>query len=263
MRRLWALWIAAGLIVLLLAACNGDDKKDQKDTDNPNVVPPDSTEEVGPPPVEVGKITPGLKVRSGLTVVSLNEGIENGTLYFYAEMRNDTDQYFKVVEAFLYLLNEQSVQIDTVPMTTLLTDIPPGQIFYVGRELPVPEKYADAQRWLWYDPVEEPSLTAYFALPATVEFQGAVEGAAYLVRGQTENNTGKELAFPIIDVVLFNSEGKPIGLTHGVIQVSRADGMWPAGEVAPFEAAFAFVAGGGEQVTQVKVLSAGYTQREP
>jgi hypothetical protein len=254
MRRYWALGVI--ILALALAAC-GKDKKDNKPQATPG---PDaeSTQEVDPG-YEIGVFQPGLKVRNGMTLLSHNEGVINGTGFFYGEVRNDSASYFGQVDAQVYLLTAEGTKIDEISVGPALTDIPVGQVFFVGGQFTAPEKFVDSQRWVWYDPIDKPSLTAYFGLPYTIEFQAKTEGVPFLVRGTVTNNTPKTLLFPVIDVMLVSGDGKPVGLTHAVLHVSAFDGTWPAGETAPFEAAFGFVAVDAAQVTQIKVSAVGYT----
>lgn len=253
MRRHWVLWV----MILALAACSND-KKDDKSNATPDEPQAESTQEVEPA-YEIGVLQPGLKTRSGMTLLSHNEGMVNGTGYFYGEVRNDSDAYFGQVDAQVYLLTADGVQFDEVSVGPALTDIPAGQVFFVGGEFAVSDKFADSQRWVWYDPIDKPSLTAFFGLPYTIEYQGKAENAAYAVRGSATNNTSKTLAFPVIDVMLFSGDGKPVGLAHAVLHVSAYDGTWPAGETASFEAYYGFVAVDPSLVTQVKVSAVGYT----
>ncbi len=255
MRRNWAL----GLIILALAlsAC-GKDKKDNQPKATPAGPDAESTPEVEPG-YEIGVFEPVLKVRNGMTLLSQNDGVVEGTGFFYGEVRNDSGSYFGQVDAQLYLLSTDGVKIDEISVGPALTDIPVGQTFFVGGEFTVPARYANSQRWVWYDPTDKPSLTAFFGLPYTIEFQAKTEGVPFLVRGTATNNTAQTLLFPVIDVMLFSGDGKPVGLAHAVLHVSAYDGTWPAGETAPFEAAFGFVAVDPALVTQVKVSAVGYT----
>lgn len=257
MRRHWALWVMIPILVLALAACGKDKKNTPKG--NPTQPAAESTEQLTPG-YTIGTFQPLLRARTGLTLVSSNDGVVNGTFFFYAECRNDTQNYFSQIDAHVYPLSAEGVQLDDMAVSPAVTDIPPGQSFFVGGSFPVPAKFAGSQRWVWFESAPKPSLDAHFNLPTTTTFQGASSGMAYLVRGTATNNSNKVLLFPVIDVMLFTADGKPVGLTHAVLHVSAADGTWPAGETAQFEAAFGFVAVDASQVTQVKVSAVGYTQ---
>jgi len=198
-------------------------------------------------------------VRDGLTLLSTNEGAVDGTAYFFAEVRNDSGHYLSQVDAVIYSLDQNGLQIDEFSMGTLLTDIPPGQAFFVGRAYPLPDDAVDAQHWLWYTPTDQPRFRGVFNLPATVESQGPLEGAAYAVNGTVENTSENDLLFPVIDVALLGPDNTIVALTRGVLATSAADGTWPSGETARFEAIFPFASVPADQISDVRVSAAGYS----
>ncbi|HVO70257.1 MAG TPA: hypothetical protein VMT24_09435, partial [Aggregatilineaceae bacterium] len=151
-------------------------------------------------------------------------------------------------------------QLDTISVSPLLTNIAPGQVFYIGRSVPVPAGFANTQRWVWFETSSDaPRFTGYFDLPTTIDFQGEEGQGVYVWRGTATNNTGQTLIFPVVDVLLAESGGEPVGLTHAVVTTSNPNGSWMAGEVATYEAVFRFVAADMSDVTQVTVSATGYT----
>ena len=197
-------------------------------------------------------------MRSGLTVVRRSEGVRDDTGYFYAEVRNDTEEYLEYVDTILYLLDAENYPLSEVDGNSLLTDIPPGQTFYVGTSFSAPEGFADSKRWIWYSTTEEPTLEGYFDLPATVETQNIVEGGYYAVRGTTENTSGVTLAFPVINVILIGPDDNLVGMDYAVVRLDAPDGTWAPGEQAAFEVIVGFVAVEPELVTDVIVMASGY-----
>jgi len=128
--RKWALPVL--ILLLVLAACSDDNTA--PDTIQPTSTVPDAeaTEEVLADGYELDPRTPGLKVRDGLTLLSTNEGAVDGTAYFFAEVRNDSGHYLSQVDAVIYSLDQNGLQIDEFSMGTLLTDIRPDRLFSSG-----------------------------------------------------------------------------------------------------------------------------------
>lgn len=260
MRKWLLLFLVLGGIVGLLVACGSKQNKALGSAEGLVPVPVAQATEVPTPGSEFEPVTPGLVTRKGLTVLSQNDGTRNDTYYFYAEIRNDTSQYLSQIEAYVYPLDAYGYQLDTISASPLLTDIAPGQTFYIGREFPVPRGFANTQRWIWFDTsTDRPRFKGYFNLPTTITFKGARWRVAYLVRGTATNNTGKNLVFPVVDVLLTQSDGTPVGLTHAVVKTSSADGVWKPGEVVTYEATFRFTAVRSWQIAGVKVSATGYT----
>lgn len=246
----------AWLLVLLvgLAACGGDDDKEDTPTPTPAL---DGTQEADPG-IELSALQPGLQVRDGLTLITHSRGTREGIVYFYAELRNDSDQYVSQIESFVYPLDADGFQLGTVEVNSLLTDIPPGTTILIGRDFPAPQGFADAQYWVWYEPTEEPQIEGFFNLPTTVDFKGQVEGVPYLVRGTATNNTGQNLLFPVIDVALIGPDDNLVGYARAILRTAVMDGTWPAGETATYEAGFTFLAVETERITGARVTAAGY-----
>lgn len=247
--RLWLLFV----VLLALVACQADNKPDSTATPEVTPVTPEATTAV----IELVPLTPGLKVRDGLTVLTHSEGIREGTVYFFAEVRNDSGQFLSQIDALIYPLDADHLKLGQVSAAPLMTDIPPGQVFYAGTAFAAPETYADMQRWLWYTPAEQPTLRGRFGLPVTVETRRADENRIYMVSGTAQNDSGVDLYYPLIDVALIGPDDDLVGLAHAAVSTER-EGVWPAGTPAQFTATFRFLAVPPEQVTDVRVLAAGY-----
>lgn len=247
--RLWLLLV----VLLALGACQGDDKPDSTATPEVTPVTPEATTAV----IELVPLTPGLNLRDGLTVLAHSEGIREGTVYFFAEVRNDSGQFLSQVDALVYPLDADHLKLGQVSAAPLMTDIPPGQVFYVGTAFAAPQGYADMQRWLWYTPAEQPTLRGHFGLPVTVETSGADENGIYVVSGTAQNDSGADLYYPLVDVVLIGPDDDLVGLAHAAVSTER-EGVWPAGTQARFTATFRFVTVSPDLVTGVRTLAAGY-----
>jgi len=249
-------WLPLLLILALTLAACGDDS-------TPSPVPtgtPAGLEATAEPQsaFELEPLVPGLRVRNGLTVLAHSEGVREGMGYFFAEMRNDSDRWLGQVDAVIYALDQDGLKLDEISANPLITDIPPGQVFYAGQSFPLPDGYADTQRWLWYTPADEPSLQGVFNLPASVISQSMGENGLYTVSGTAQNTAGADLYFPVIDVVLIGPDDDLVGLAHAALLTGRDDGMWPAGAEAPFEAQFPFISVGPELVSEVRISAVGY-----
>jgi hypothetical protein len=250
--------ILVAALALALAACDGDE--DQPDDEVDEVVEPDATEEVREG-FELLPFEPGLKMQKGLTMLNYSLGDYQGTAYFYGEVRNDTGERLGRAESLIYALDELNYEVGSYMADPLVTEIPPGQVFYVGKEFPAPEGFMDAQVWVTYLP-GEPQFDSFFDLPATVSYHGPTTGMAYVVRGTVENNTARALLFNVVDVVLIGPDDNLVGLSRGILSTSAGDGTFPAGEIASFEAPFFFVAADPETVTDVRLGTAGYAYPE-
>lgn len=239
------------VLVLVLAACQGDSKPAPPTTPPSTPVTP---EDAG---VELMPLTPGLKVREGLTVLAHNEGVQQDTAFFFAEVRNDSGQYLSQVDAVIYPLDANNLKLGQVSAAPLMTDIPPGQVFYVGAVFAPPADYTDSQRWLWYTPAERPTLRGHFDLPVTIEAQGSAENGLYVISGTAQNISDADLHYPLVDVALIGPDDDLVGLTHAAV-ITEREGVWPAGTAARFTATFPFVAVTPELITGARILAAGY-----
>ena len=254
MRR-WVLLIGL-VLALLLAACDGGDDETPQD----EVVEPEATE-VLQEAVDLLPIEPGLKMQTGLTMLNHSLGKRGDIGYFYGEVRNDTGKQLHAIESFVYAVDELGYEIGIHVADSLMTEIPPGQVFYVGRDFTTSEDFADAQIWVRY--LEgEAVVDGFFNLPATVEYHGLAENMEYVVRGTVQNTSGQTLNYYVVDVVLIGPDENLVGLSRGVLTLSAADGSWQPGENAAFEAPFFFTAVEPDLVQDVRVAAAGYAQRQ-
>lgn len=243
------------ILALTLAACGDDSPPPPTPAASP--ASPDATAEPQSA-FELEPLVPGLRVRNGLTVLAHSEGVREGMGYFFAEVRNDSDQWLSQVDAVIYALDQGGLKLGEISANPLLTDIPPGQVFYAGQSFALPDGYADTQRWLWYTPAEKPSLQGVFNLPVSVTSQSVGESGLYTVSGIAQNTAGADLYFPVIDVVLIGPDDDLVGLAHAALLTGRDDGMWPAGVEAPFDAQFSFISVGPELVSEVRISAVGY-----
>jgi hypothetical protein len=258
MRKWLLLFLVLGVFVGLLVACGSKQNKALGSAEGLVPVPVAQATDV-PPDSGFEPITPELVTRKGLTVLSQNEGTGNNRHYFYAEIRNDTNQYLSHIEAYIYPLDAYGYQLDTISASPLLTDIAPGQTFFVGREFRPPSGFVNTQRWIWFDTsTDQPRFKGYFNLPTTIRYRGVRWHMAYYVRGTATNNTGKNLVFPVVDVLLM-SGNTPVGLCHAVVKTSSANGVWKPGEVVTYEAVFNYTAVTSGYITAAKVSATGYT----
>ncbi len=95
-------------------------------------------------------------------------------------------------------------------------------------------------------------------LPVTVDSHGVGDGVPYVARGTAQNTSGKDLMFPVIDIVLIGPDDNLVGLGHGLVTDGLTDNVWAAGGTVTFEASFAFIAAAPEQITGVVATAAGY-----
>ncbi len=261
-RRMYALALSAALIATL-AACGG---KTEETPPPPSVTPAPPTQPVAEssttphptdlPAIETDMLEPALLVRDGLTVLSENSGAVNDTVYFFAALRNDTDQTLSSVDVVITMLASDGFQLGQFTAPPPITDIPPGQAFYVGGWAAKPDEYTGAERRIWYE-TGTPRFVGRFGLPAEVDEQGPDEDGGYVVRGTVTNNSEDTLMMPVVTVALLGADGKMIGLTNAVLQLPNADGTWPPQAQVPFEARFTFVAG-ETQNAEARVLAVGY-----
>lgn len=219
-----------------------------------------ATEEATPESDEAdfNPIPPGLHARSGLTVVRATEYAENGTGAYFAELRNDTGETLRAVGGSIDLLDAENLRLRAVPLSTLLSDIPPGASFFVGETFPLPQGYAGTAIWLDYTPADAPTLDAHFDLPVTVDTHGPGESALYTAQGTVENTTGQPLVFWVLTLAAFDADGNIIGLAHAVVTPDASGNDWPAGTSATFEATFPALAGEPASVTSVTASATGY-----
>jgi hypothetical protein len=257
MRRRALLGIAL-VLVLAVAACGDDDETVPPGDGAPTAEGQDvaATEEVAEP-MEFVPLEPGVNVQAGLTLLTYSVGIEEGTGYFFGEVRNDTGENLRQVYAVLYPLDAENYPTTTIPTDSLLTDIPPSQTIVLSRTFSAPENVVDAQVWVRHE-TGDPMLQGYFDLPGTVEANGSDPAAAYLVQGTAENTSGVDLTYPVVDVILIGPDDNLIGVAHGVFTGGVQDGVWPAGETVAFDARFDFVLSDIAQVRDVRIAAAGY-----
>jgi hypothetical protein len=243
------------LLALLLAACGDDSTPPPGPTNTPSV-----TEAADEPAegFELEPREPGLRARKGLTVLAYNEGVQENTGYFFAEVRNDSNQVLTHVDAVIYALDKDGFKLSEASANPLISDIPPGQVFYVGQSFALPDGYAASQHWLWYTPADEPRLQGVFNLPASVTSQSIDENGIYTVEGTARNTAAADLRFPVITVLLIGPDEALVGLAHAVVSTGRDDGVWPAGAEASFAVQFPFISVSPELLSGVRMLAAGY-----
>lgn len=270
-------WIVLLLVLTLALAACGDDPDPAPPAENTapadtapvatenspaEAAAPDTaaTEEATPESDEAdfNPIPPGLHARSGLTVVRATEYAENGTGAYFAELRNDTGETLRTVGGSIDLLDAENLRLRAVPLSTLLSDIPPGASFFVGETFPLPQGYAGTAIWLDYTPADAPTLDAHFDLPVTVDTHGPGESALYTAQGTVENTTGQPLVFWVLTLAALDADGNIIGLAYAVVTPDASGNDWPAGTSATFEATFPALAGEPASVTSVTASATGY-----
>jgi hypothetical protein len=247
------------ILALALAACNGSKKETEPESGNtPLPSPAAASTEQAETGADYSTLEPGLHMQSGLTMIRYNSGALNGTGYFYGEVRNDTGALLARAESTVYPLDTGGFRLATVDASPLLTDLAPGLVFYVGREFTADENFADSSLWVRYNAGDDPSLEGFFGLPVTVDSHGVGDGVAYVAHGTAQNTSGKDLMFPVIDIVLIGPDDNLVGLGHGLVTDGLTDNVWAAGGTVTFEASFGFIAAAPEQITGVVATAAGY-----
>ncbi len=262
MRRMYAFALFVTLLVAL-AACGGQSEETPPPPSVTAAPPtqPAAESSTTPHPTDLPAVAadllePALVVRDGLTVLSENSGALNNTVYFFAAVRNDTDQTLSNVDVVITMLAADGFQLGQFTAPPSITDIPPGQTFYVGGWAAKPDEYTGAERRIWYE-TGTPRFSGHFGLPAEVSEQGPDDAGGYVVRGTVTNNSEDTLIMPVVTVALVGPDEKIVGLTNAVLQLPNADGTWSPQTQAPFEARFTFVAGDTQNV-EPRVLAVGY-----
>jgi len=269
------------VLALALAACGGESEPESPQATVPPTSPPqDAGAPVQPPsaPDSVGAAdasateepapdealadfnvyTPGMHAREGLTILRSTEYAENPTGAFFAEIRNDTGEFLRSVDGSMDLLDAENLRLGTVPLYILLSDIPPGESFFVGETFPLPAGYTASAIWLDYTAADAPALDAFFNLPVTIETHGPGETHPYMVSGAVENNTGQELVLWVLTLAALDADDQIVGLAHALVTPDTPNGNWPTGTNAPFEATFTALAGDASAVTSVTASAVGY-----
>jgi len=263
--RKWA--ILALVVALMLAACNGDEDKDTDQGDNnapsnsSNAVPmPGTGTEEAEAGVDTTVYEPGVDAQTGLTVLTHSVYSREGTAHVFAQVQNDSGQTLNRVESYVYALDAQGFPLgSSLNASPLITDIPPGQVFYVGLDFPAGEEFSDVRLWIQYETGQPSALTPAFNLPVTIDSQGAAENGVYTVRGAAQNTSPQNLMFPVVDVALIGPDNELVGFAHAVITGGLGeDGTWAAGAAITFEAAFNFIAVEPGLVQEAAVLAVGY-----
>ena len=260
--RKWMLWGVVLVLLLALSACGGDKKEPAGEPATPTPAL-DATPTGAAPSLGFTNETPGLQVRQGLTVVRESAGAHGETVYFFAEVRNDSGQVLAQVDSTLYALDSYGARLSAFPANPLLTNIPAGATFFVGGSFPKPDMYSDSLRWIWYTPAAQAGLIAVFDLPTTITAQTVTEAGLYKVSGTATNTSGQELVFPLIDVVAIGPDDDLAGLAHAAATTSSPDQRWAAGETLTFETQFSFLTVPVEQVTDVVIAAVGYAIPTP
>lgn len=282
-----ASWIALLLVLILaLAACGGDKPEPDRPAasestpvtatppaasapavENPPAPDAAATEPATAEPddaapddaaLDLTVYTPGLRVRSGLTIVRSTEWTGDATGAFFAEIRNDTGGLLRAVEGSLAVLNADHLRLSAVPLSVLLNDIPPGHSFFAGSVFDLPPGAAATAVQFDYQQADAPWLDAFYDLPVTIDSQAPAETVPYLVRGTIENTTGRDLAFWAVTLAALDADGQIIGLSHAVVTPGTPDRIWPAGASIPFEAPFAALAGEASSIASITASAAGY-----
>ena len=260
-RQAWVAVLAA--LTLALAACGDQSEPDTPPPDAPTPPAQSSaaaTEEPEPDGAEMdfNVYTPGLHLRAGLTLLRSTEHAAGDTGAFFAELRNDTGALLRAVDGSIDLLDAEGLRLEAVPLHVLLSDIPPGERFFVGETYALPAGYAASAVWLDYTTAETPSLAAYFDLPVTIEAHGPGETLPYTARGTLDNTTGQDLALWALTLAALDADGQIIGLSHAVVTPGAPGQGWPAGTAATFEATFGALAGDPSAVASHEASAVGY-----
>lgn len=265
-RQAWIAVLAA--LTLALAACGDESAPDTPQPDAPTPPAQSSgaatedaaTEEPEPDGAEMdfNVYTPGLHLRAGLTLLRSTEHAAGSAGAFFGEIRNDTGALLRAVDGSIDLLNTEGLRLGTVPLHVLLSDIPPGESFFVGETYPLPAGYAAAAVWLDYTAAETPSLAAYSDLPVNIEAHGPGETLPYTARGTLNNTTGQDLALWTLTLAALDASGQIIGLSHPVVTPDTPGQGWPAGAAATFEATFDSLAGDPSAVASLEASAVGY-----
>jgi len=253
------------VLVLALAACGDDDKKDedQKPTSTAAPAATPLPEAEGTEPVETGGdysvFTPGIMDPvGGVSLQRYSQGETDDTIYFFAEVRNDSPDPLRLMELTIYMLDAQGYRFNgSTPSSLLAEDIPAGQVVYLGTTFQKTPDYADMQVWVTGSPVAEASAyKGYYNLPATIDYQGpGSDGIPYTVRGTVQNNTDRELLLIVINLGLIGPDDNLVGVAN----TQTMTGTIAPGASAPFEVMFPFLAAESTQITDVKVVAAGYS----
>jgi hypothetical protein len=260
--RKWMLWGVALALLLALSACGGDKKEPAGELPTPTAAL-DVTPTGAPAALGFGNETPGLQARQGLTVLRESAGAHGDTVYFFAEVRNDSGQVLARVDSTLFALDNYGVRVGEFSANPLLSDIPAGAQFFVGGSFPKPDLYSDSRRWIWFTAAPQASLNAIFDLPTTITERSVTEAGLYRVTGTATNTTDQELVFPLIDVAAIGPDDDLAGLAHAVVTTSRPDQRWQAGETVTFVTQFSFLTVPVEQITDVAVQAVGYAIPTP
>ncbi|MFP4322410.1 MAG: FxLYD domain-containing protein [Anaerolineales bacterium] len=272
-------------MLLVLAACTGDENGDDGPQEAPIEPESDATERaladisVGPnpgaTPIEGAEDTeqrrPGAEMQPGVRDSSqvdilqardyLNEDESIGWVVVLLE--NTTDTPLQNVAVNVNLLDDTNRTWEAIRVESPFRGIPPGvQIpFVVGFE--PPPNYADflvvPQAVSYEQTAPTGELEGFFNLPTSVDDLPG-DDLPFTVSGSLTNDTGRDLIALSAELHFYNDAGDLVGVASGVLDGLNDQGQLLAGETATFSANVFSLA--EPDVATVRVTAAGYAPAE-
>ena len=258
------IWVVLGcVLMLLLAACNGDDNAGESNTAVPAtsaaVIETESTAEATEAPLPPGNvIAPGVRVDEGVEVVTSNAYVvPDGAGWVLLELRNGNPDPVPNFQVTVSLLDEQNREIGSRTITSPMVNIPAGYQVPLVVEFVVPEGYSDYMALATIDPRITADVAPYvgeYDLPSTVD-PLTVDGTFNRVTGTLTNDRGVDLILPVATIGLYQGETL-VGVAQAILNGTDERGQWLAGSTINFEATFPYLP--TTEITETKVISVGY-----